>query len=208
MTEAEIPKPAKTKYLRDARGRSVTLLDPYELNLLRRYEVIPAETLRLIARQLGFGQPKWQRRTYIAIVSAFLGIWAFLFIWEAIRRSGFDTLARVLGVAGFMLFVVSAVVFWRGGRRARARHICAIMLRHLRCPHCGYDIRGLPSAPEDGATVCPECGCAWQLDNAGFSADEGDGASAPVGSPRLPKNKGDGNGRAEDLPVVNELRKV
>ena len=36
--------------------------------------------------------------------------------------------------------------------------------RFLRCPHCGYDIRGLPTDPEDGATICPECGCAWQLD--------------------------------------------
>jgi transcription initiation factor TFIIIB Brf1 subunit/transcription initiation factor TFIIB len=37
------------------------------------------------------------------------------------------------------------------------------MLKHLRCPHCGYDLRGLAADPEDGATVCPECGCAWRL---------------------------------------------
>jgi transcription initiation factor TFIIIB Brf1 subunit/transcription initiation factor TFIIB len=37
------------------------------------------------------------------------------------------------------------------------------MLKHRRCPHCGYDIRGLPVDPQDGATVCPECGCAWEL---------------------------------------------
>ena len=164
MTETEIPKPGRTRHVRDARGRSAALLDPYELNLLRKYEVIPAETLRLIAGQLGFGLPRWQGRTYVAIVIAILWIWAFLFIWNAIRSSGFDTLARVLGLANFILYVVGVVVFWRGGRRARAKHICAIMLRHLRCPHCGYDIRGLPLAPEDGATVCPECGCAWHLD--------------------------------------------
>ena len=39
------------------------------------------------------------------------------------------------------------------------------MLKHLRCPHCGYDIRGLPTAPEDVATECPECGCAWRLED-------------------------------------------
>ena len=38
-----------------------------------------------------------------------------------------------------------------------------VMLSHLRCPHCGYDIRGLAPAPEDCATVCPACGCAWIL---------------------------------------------
>ena len=33
----------------------------------------------------------------------------------------------------------------------------------LRCPHCGYDLRELPGDPDDGATVCPGCGCAWKL---------------------------------------------
>ena len=93
-----------------------------------------------------------------------MGIWVFLFIWKAIRRSGFDTLAHILGSLGVAFFVISAIVFWRSGRRARARLVCAIMLKHLRCPSCGYDIRGLPTDAKDGATVCPECGCAWRLD--------------------------------------------
>jgi hypothetical protein len=38
------------------------------------------------------------------------------------------------------------------------------MLKHRRCPHCGYDLRLLPIDSNDGATVCPECGCAWSLD--------------------------------------------
>jgi hypothetical protein len=50
-----------------------------------------------------------------------------------------------------------------GARRARHKRIRNIMLQHLRCPHCGYDLRLLPTAPGDGATVCPECGCAWRL---------------------------------------------
>ena len=39
----------------------------------------------------------------------------------------------------------------------------ATWIEHLRCPYCGYDIRGLPVDPSDGATVCPECGCAWRV---------------------------------------------
>lgn len=31
------------------------------------------------------------------------------------------------------------------------------------CTSCGYDLRLLPTQPEDGTTVCPECGCAWEL---------------------------------------------
>ena len=30
--------------------------------------------------------------------------------------------------------------------------------------NAGYDLRQLPVDPEDRATVCPECGCAWILD--------------------------------------------
>ena len=54
----------------------------------------------------------------------------------------------------------------QGVREAQSiepKKIRRAMLNHLRCPHCGYDIRGLPTDPEDGVTVCPECGCAWQL---------------------------------------------
>ena len=95
-------RPART---RDARGRPVSFLDPYELNLLRRYEVIPAETLQFIADKVSFGLPKWQRRGYLACVFTFLA--------------------------------------------------CVVFLLRL-----------LPTDPADGATVCPECGCAWKLEDA------------------------------------------
>jgi hypothetical protein len=93
----------------------------------------------------------------------FLACIVFLVIWKLVRRSGIDPLERVLWPLNLAVFALGAVQFWRSGRRARAKRIHEIMLRHFRCPHCGYDIRGLPVAPEDGATVCPECGCAWQL---------------------------------------------
>jgi hypothetical protein len=43
------------------------------------------------------------------------------------------------------------------------------MLKFRRCPHCGYDLRLLPADPADSATVCPECGCAWLIDDATLS---------------------------------------
>jgi hypothetical protein len=153
----------RTTPIQDARGRRITLLDPYELALLRRYTVIPADPLRTIADEVGFGLPKWQRRGYLACVSLFLACIVFLVFWKLMRRTGIDAVERVLWPLNLAVFAIGAVQFWRSGRRARAERVRVIMLKHLRCPHCGYDIRGLPTDAEDGATVCPECGCAWQL---------------------------------------------
>jgi hypothetical protein len=150
----------------DARGRPVTLLDPYELNMLRRYDVIPADTLRLIADRVGFGLPAWQRRGYLACVVLFLGCVVFLVFWKLLRGTGVDAVERVLWPVNLAVFALGAVQFWRSGRRARARLVWAVMLEHSRCPHCGYDIRGLPADPQDEATVCPECGYAWRLKKA------------------------------------------
>ncbi len=150
--------------MKDARGRTVKLLDPYELNLLRRYDLIPAETLRAIAKKVGFGLPKWQRRGYLACVLLFCACVVFLVIWKLFRGTGVDRVEYVLWPVNLAVFALGAIQFWRSGRRARARNICAIMLQHLRCPHCGYDIRGLPASSDDVCTICPECGCAWKLE--------------------------------------------
>ena len=149
--------------IKDARGKPVTLLDPYALNLLRRYDVIPAETLRLVADGVGFGLPKWQQRGYFLCVFLFLACIAFLVFWKLKRGTGLDAVERVLWPANLAVFAIGAIQFWKSGRRARAKLVCALMLEHLRCPHCGYDLRMLPTDPDDAATVCPECGCAWML---------------------------------------------
>jgi DNA-directed RNA polymerase subunit RPC12/RpoP len=175
MVEKDSSPTQKAGQVKDARGQPVTLLDPYALNLLRRHDVIPAEALASIADKVGFGLPRWQRRAYFALVMIVLGNGVFLLIWKAIRRSGFDALGCILGSLGVAAFAISAIMFWRGGRQARAKLVCAIMLKHLRCPHCGYDIRGLPANTEDGATVCPECGSAWRLADSRAVAEHGDG---------------------------------
>jgi hypothetical protein len=50
-------------------------------------------------------------------------------------------------------------------RRGQRMKVLAVLLKHRRCPHCGYSLRGLPVEAGDGATVCPECACAWRLDD-------------------------------------------
>jgi hypothetical protein len=144
----------------------VRLLDPYELNLLRRHDVIPAEALQPIADEVGFGLPKWQRRGYVTCVIIFFACVVFLIIWKSMRGTGVDMVERVLWPLNLAVFAFGAFQFWRSGRQARARRIGAVMLEHRRCPKCGYDLRLLPADPADGATVCPECGCAWRIDTA------------------------------------------
>jgi hypothetical protein len=144
----------------------VTFLDPYELHLLHRHEVIPAATLNDLAQEIGFGLPRWQRLGYLACVLAFVACVVFLIIWKLARRTGIDAAERVLWPLNLTVFAIGAIQFWRSGRRARVNRIRAAMLARRRCPHCGYDIRLLPTDPADGATICPECGCAWKLDDA------------------------------------------
>jgi hypothetical protein len=161
--------------IRDARGRSATLVDPFVMHKLRRYDIIPEEALTGIAREIGSG---WAKQ----------GVWIFSYVWSAALvilviahflkwGGGLPTNPRELRlwIVLLLLFAVNIVIVWfiaRSGRRAR---VCRIMLRHCRCPHCGYDLRMLPTDPTDGATVCPECGCAWMLADDGDAGVHGDG---------------------------------
>jgi hypothetical protein len=166
MVEETDPKARPAGRVQDARGRWTTFLDPYELNLLRRYDVIPADPLRPIAEQVGFGLPTWQRRGYFACVGMFGLCVAFLIIWKLVRGTGVDFLERILWPLNLAVFALGAVKFWQSGRRARAKRVVAVMLDYRRCPHCGYDLQLLPPDAKDGATVCPECGCAWMIEEA------------------------------------------
>jgi hypothetical protein len=76
---------------------------------------------------------------------------------------------------GLVLAVVALASIWYGFRITRLRHVRDVLLRHLRCSHCGYDLHGLPRDAEDGATVCPECGCAWELDDVQGAGGQDDG---------------------------------
>jgi hypothetical protein len=150
----------------DARGQAVTQLDPYELWLTRRTEGIPADVLSTLAREIGLGLARSQRVLfYVALVC--LGIVLLSLVESGTRMllSGRVEL-RELGRAATRLLpvVVGPPIFWLGARQVRFRRTTQVMLRHRRCPHCGYDLRGLPTLPEDGTTRCPECGCVWRLD--------------------------------------------
>ena len=157
--------------IKDARGRCITMLDPIALQTLHRHEIIPAEPLHEITREIGLGIGR--RRLYAGYVCWVLGILGCIAVVVLKFVIGFRIFS-IVGLAAFANAVVIALgVFftWRGARRARFERVLGVLLEHRRCPHCGYDIRGLPTAPSDRATVCPECGGAWLLPDASAAHD-------------------------------------
>ncbi len=152
----------------DARGRTVTQLDPVSLHVWHRYDVIPADALDEIVETLEPGTARLRRLT-IVIVPASVVLLAVLiaalyyFSDASARQDLVKTLTNpvIFGPSIVCCFVVP----WVAARQARRKRIRFAMLKCRRCPHCGYDLRRLPVDPTDGATVCPECGCAWRLDH-------------------------------------------
>ena len=165
MAENRLRRPQGTWCLKDARGRSVTQLDPVTMNLVRQHDVIPAETLRKLAAEVGVGWPLLVKLTFFAmlvfVVVCFLvnGVWLLKDLLS--RRAGLDAFASRLVLLTPPL--AALLMIWFVSARVRFKRIRSIFLKYNRCPHCGYDLRLLPTDPDDGATICPECGCAWRL---------------------------------------------
>ena len=163
--ETRTTEPQQAGRIRDSRGRVVTQLDPVAMWLLRRHDLIPAEALRQISEEI---DPKELRRRPLAL--AWAPIWVILwyaafFLYFRLFSTwrGWDPVLVAFGVLYFLTPFVSVYAGFRKARRTRWELVRRVMLKHLRCPHCGYDIRLLPVNAADGTTVCPECGCAWRL---------------------------------------------
>lgn len=154
--------------IKDARGRPVTQLDPVALQLLRRHEVIDAATLGAITGEKGVRVTAGERALLICGLCGavlVLGLFTYAVLTGDIRDA---TLAKS---SGLVYLCGSPWGVWFIVKARRFGHVRAAMLKHRRCPHCGYDLRMLPVDPADDATVCPECGCAWLL--GGVEAREG-----------------------------------
>ena len=173
-------KRSKTKlltHIRDARGLKVTQLDPVELRLLRRHDIIEAEALRAMAEEIGSGLTPQQRklaRVFIVAAAILLIVFIIHTVDVCIRGQWLEIFdfSRV----AMLNMLVWPIILWVHARQVRFRKIRKVMLAHRYCPHCGYDLRGLPPDEQDGATVCPECGCGWKLSDEATKrrSDEGD----------------------------------
>jgi hypothetical protein len=154
--------------VKDARGRRVTQLDPVAMHILHRHEAIPAEDLRTIATAIDPVEVKRRPRaallTPIWIILWYLAFFGYFYIFK--RWRGWDPVL-VMFATFYFLFPIAHLLFGSlKARRARWDRIRRIVLEHHYCPHCGYNLRGCPTDPEDDTTVCPECGCAWSMPDA------------------------------------------
>lgn len=146
--------------IKDARGRKVTQVDPIALYVLGQHNVIDADTLRAIANEKGVRVAAIERAALIGGVAGALLVIG-LFTYELIAGGIRD--APYAKSAGLLYLCSLPWIIWYGIKRRRFGNVAAAMLKYARCPHCEYDLRMLPTDPADGATICPECGCAWQL---------------------------------------------
>jgi hypothetical protein len=172
---------------RDARGRSVTMLDPVSLHVLHRHEVIEPDALERIVEDLEPGTARIRRWMIVivpvCVAAVVLGIAALYCVSDPSARK--DLVSTLMNPAISLPGVIGGVVApWIAARQARFKKLRGVMLLHRRCPHCGYNLFGLQPAPEDHATVCPECGSAWLLDAASDTSGLTDQAGAATGSSR------------------------
>lgn len=135
-------------------------MDPVAMHLLHQHDVIQANVLRAIAREKGVRITRRERASLIVTVVGLLTVAGLFTHSLAVGDFAGGPLARS---ASLLFFCLPPWWVWNRLKRSRFGKVAAAMLKYSRCPHCGYDLRLLPTDPEDGATVCPECGCAWRL---------------------------------------------
>ena len=175
MAEHGSSKSQHVGRIKDARGRQVSQLDPVKLHLLNQRSIIPAEALRSMVDDI---MPGARRQRFVQVLSVALGFlvvvggtiiyFRFFSTWK-----GFDPVNVTIYVIQVVVIFSGPVLAFRMARAKYASRIASVMLEQRHCPHCAYDIRALPVDPTDGTTICPECGCAWQL------AEESTAGDAP-----------------------------
>ena len=168
--KAEPRSLSRQGHITDARDRRVTQLDPVTMYVLHQQDVIEADVLRAIAHEKGVEITDWERASLIGgVVALFLVIGFFV---QSVVMKDFSA-APFARSAALVYFSIVPWVFWVGLKRARFGKVAAAMLKHGRCPHCGYSLQGLPADAQDSATICPECGCAWNVTSPSAGGHEG-----------------------------------
>ena len=166
----------RTGHTRDARGKPVKLLDPVPLYMLGRSDVIERGSLDSVMMELDpalatTGAKRTRLRFVIIIVCAIVVLAVIGQV--AIIATGDKNALRTLTKPYFFLPVILGMVLpFIIIRAERMKKLKRVMLGHRLCPHCGYDLRNRP-VEDDGATVCSECGSAWNLNEVDDIDDAG-----------------------------------
>ncbi len=158
----------------DQHGRRVTLLDPYPLLLLRRFDRIDEAGLEAILADLGGEYAHITRNIRLGIWSlvAAVGI-TVVGLGVSVVGQGpgawRDLLSTVASPTMLPIFIAAigggVVAPWFAMRAKRFERLRGVMLAHRRCPHCGYGIGSVPAT--EGAVICPECAAAWPAGEVG-----------------------------------------
>ena len=153
--------------IEDARGKLVSQFDPIKEHLLRRHGVIPADPLRELAEDIDRKWARWGHGIFLISAAGLALCWAgmafyMLFVSTSKR---FDLVVFLFYPVQFVVIFGGFLFGWMIAKQERFPRTRLAMLKHRRCPHCGYDLRGLAASPRENATACPECGCAWWLDD-------------------------------------------
>ncbi len=126
------------------------------MHLLHRHGLIPPDTLRKIADEVGVGLSRAARVGFWLSLMCFgflvlsLAIHLYVLVFGSMSLG--DVVKRVGPLAGGW---IAPFIIWVGVRKARHQRITKVMLHNLRCCHCGYDLRSLPQDHFDGTTTCP-----------------------------------------------------
>ena len=152
------------------------MLDPMVLHALHRSQPIDREALRSVVDTIEPGTARYRRHLIVItlgsamLVGSLFALLASYLYWKS-DAAGRQDLVRMLRNPAFMVpltlpgLACCVALPWFTVRRAERSRVRAALLSHRRCPHCGYDLRGLPTDPSDDTTVCPECGSAWAIDD-------------------------------------------
>ena len=155
-------------------GRSVKGLDPVRAYLLKLRTPMPADTLRAVAEEILPGVRR-QRLTQIGIV-----VFGFVFVFGGnyvyfrfvSTWKGLDPVLVSIYALQVLVMLSGPILAFRMARRRYASRIGQTLLKYRHCPHCAYDIRGLPTHEATGTTICPECGCAWHINDANTTEEK------------------------------------
>jgi hypothetical protein len=163
---------------RDARGRQVKLLDPVPMYVLGRHHVIERDVLEPICEALEPGVVS-RRRWILVPILVVGGVLVLVGLSIALegKAAWSDLVSTLLNPAIMAAVIGGGVAPWFAARQQRLHRVKHVMLHHGRCPHCGYGLSGVPAAA-DGNTVCPECACAWRMDDASRGAGQAPRAAA------------------------------
>ena len=166
MADSKVATAKHKGRIKDVRGRKVTQLDLVKIHLLNQRSAIPNQTLRSMvdeilpgARRQRLFQVLCMVLSFVVIVGGTIIYFRYFSTWK-----GFDPVNVTIYAIQLVVILSGPVLAFHMARAKYVSRLASVMLSHHHCPHCGYDLRELPPDPQDGATVCPECGCAWLVE--------------------------------------------